>query len=220
VFVSTGEGVDAFVPLWLGEIGATVLRAAGRRVATAEQAAEALAAAARPPAAPGPAAEESAAPVTAADPALGRPAFACARDARCAREVAVALGAPSLLFVDVARGAALGSVRVRVAAVEVERDGRVVAEAEHTGPETEVASRVRDVAGALGARPAPCAVVPDLPDGAAARIVAGGGARQPAELPPFVAPGEHTLEVRAPNRTSWRGVLRCEEGRRLALRAR
>ncbi len=195
VAVSAAEGVDPFVPVYVFEVGAAVLREGGFDVA--------------PPLA-----------TRAILAELHEDAIACAADDECTTLLAERAGAPMVLFVAVtSTGAARVSVQVRGARVRADGITRTDA-VDARGGEAAMGEPVATAARALAALEAPCELELAAEPGAAIDVEVDGrpGGRAGATL--FLPAGEHSLRITAPGRAPFSGSHVCVAGRRYRVRVR
>lgn len=194
VAVTSADGVDAFMPVYVLELGAGVLRDAGFDVAPPNAASARLR-------------------------AIHRTAAECSRAAECVIELAAALRAPMLVLAHVDRD---GQRYTLHATTLVVSDGAVeqVAQVELTGTENEIAERLRGAVTALAQRPAPCVVRFDVVDGLHLTMTVDGRPMQPSLQMLFLRGGARQLALSAAGRAAWAGALQCEarHGYRVTVR--
>lgn len=194
VVLIAAEGIDRFVTAYLSEVAAGALREEGFDVAPPNASREELA-------------------------RMSEDGLACANDDVCVSSFASRLGAPTLLFVEVAPTTE-EHVRVSIATVTVrfahiERAEPVTAE----GTEAHMAEPVQAAARALARVERPCHVELDAAPGLSVSLVLGSS--PPIRtFPLFLSAGLHTLVLRAPARADQTASLTCEAGHRYRVRVR
>ena len=193
VVVLPGERLDAFVPAYLYEVGATVLRGRGYVVAPPSATVEHLVRSGR--------------------------AEGCLDDADCFQTLARAFSAPSLAVVAPRRTE--DDTLVARVVTGIVRDGALTERTDVTvsGDEGEVAERIHQSVGALADLEPPCVVDVQATAGLAPSLDVAG--RPPVTtFPAFFDPGILEVTVTAGGRAPWRGQLACTPGGRYRLRVR
>jgi len=184
VAVTIADGVDSFMPVYVLELGAAVLREAGFDVVPPNAASLRLR-------------------------AIHRDAAQCSQATACPIELASALGAPTLVLAHLSRDGQTYSLHATALLVA---DGAIeqVSHVEVSGDEGEIARRVREVVAALAQRPSPCVARFDVGAGARVTVSVDGQVMQPLAHLLFLRGGTRQLQLAASGRARWQGALRCE----------